>query len=299
MKESDFILIPEAQMDIADLTVFKAVIEHNSVSRAAESLHRVPSNVTARIKKLEQELNVELFLRTNNRLTVTSAGLRLLDYANQILHLHKSALAELTQGEPSGLLRLGSMESSAASRLPLILSAFHQHYHAVQIELLTMASMPLIDKVIDGELDVAMASDPPDDPRLNSVRCFDEELVLIMPSDWPDLNDLPASLTMVGYQKGCSYRHRLETWFKKHGHTCERVIEIPSHFTMIGCVIAGMGIGMVPRSLLALHQTDGLKVATVEPDIASAPTYLVSRKDNPSSAIHAFITCTGDIVATV
>ena len=286
-------------MDIADLTVFKAVIEHDSVSRAAESLHRVPSNVTARIKKLEQELNVGLFLRTNNRLTVTSAGLRLLDYANQILQLHKSAIAELTQTEPSGLLRLGSMESSAASRLPDILSAFHQHYHAVQVELITRASMPLIEKVIDGELDVVMAADPPDDPRLHCVACFDEELVLIMPADWPYIDELPTSLTMVGYQKGCSYRHRLETWLKKHGHTCEKVIEIPSHFTMIGCVIAGMGIGMVPRSLLTLHQTSGLKIATVDSDIANAPTYLVSRKDNPSSAIQAFISCSMEVAATV
>ena len=286
-------------MYIADLTVFKAVIEHASVSRAAESLHRVPSNVTARIKKLEQELNVELFLRTNNRLTVTSAGLRLLDYANQILHLHKSAIAELTQKEPSGLLRLGSMESSAASRLPNILSAFHQHYHAVQVELITRASMPLIEKVLDGELDVVMAADPPDDPRLHCVPCFDEELVLIMPADWPDINELPAKLTMVGYQKGCSYRHRLENWLKKHGHTCDKVIEIPSHFTMIGCVMAGMGMGMVPRSLLTLHQTSGLKVAAIESDIANAPTYLVSRKDNPSSAIQAFIACSREVAATV
>ena len=74
-------------MDISDLLVFKTVVEQNGVSRAAEVLHRVPSNVTARLKKLEAELNTDLFLRESNRLTVTSAGLRLLEYTDKILNL--------------------------------------------------------------------------------------------------------------------------------------------------------------------------------------------------------------------
>lgn len=279
-------------MDISDLLVFKAVVEHNGVTRAAEALHRVPSNVTARLKKLESELNVDLFLRENNRLSVTSAGLRLLDYANKILQLQKSAIAELTHAEPSGLLRLGSMESSAAARLPSILTRYHDAYPAVQIELMTAPSMPLIERVLDGELDVVMSSDPPDDPRLSCTYCFKEELVLIMPAAWGELDTLPESLTMVGYNKGCSYRDRLEKWLKRQERTCERIIEIPSYYTMISCVIAGMGIGMVPRSLLTLHQTEGLAFRTVDADIANAPTCLVSRKDNPSSAISAFVECT-------
>ncbi|TYL49341.1 LysR substrate-binding domain-containing protein [Marinomonas sp. IMCC 4694] len=276
-------------MEISDLIVFKAVVEHKGVTRAAVALNRVPSNVTARLKKLENELKIDLFLRENNRLSVTSAGLRLMDYTDKILQLQKSAIAELTHAEPAGLLRLGSMESCAASRLPGILAHYHKTYPSVQIELMTAASMPLINKVMDGELDVVMASDPPDDPRIIVTPCFDEELVLILPSAWQDMATLPKSLTMVGYSKGCSYRHRLETWLKRQGRVCEKVIEIPSHYTMIGCVIAGMGMGMVPRSLLSLHKTQGLVYRTVEEDIAHAPTYLISRKDNPSSAISAFV----------
>ena len=279
-------------MDISDLVVFKAVVEHKGVTRAAEALNRVPSNVTARIKKLESELKLDLFLRENNRLSVTSAGLRLMEYTDKILQLQKSAIAELTHTEPAGLLRLGSMESSAASRLPSLLTRYHSTFPAVQIELMTAASMPLINRVIDGELDIAMASDPPDDPRIHAVKCFDEELVLIMPAAWAAQDTLPESLTMVGYSKGCSYRHRLETWLKRQGRVCEKIIEIPSHYTMIGCVIAGMGIGMIPRSLLSLHKTEGLAFRTIEADIANAPTYLISRKDNPSSAISAFVECT-------
>ena len=147
-------------MDISDLLVFKTVVEQNGVSRAAEVLHRVPSNVTARLKKLEAELNTDLFLRESNRLTVTSAGLRLLEYTDKILNLQKQAIAELTDAEPAGLLRLGSMESSAAARLPGILARYHQHYAAVQLELTANASMPLVEKVLSGELDLVMASDP-------------------------------------------------------------------------------------------------------------------------------------------
>ncbi|BFM49961.1 LysR substrate-binding domain-containing protein [Marinomonas sp. THO17] len=276
-------------MEISDLIVFKAVVEHKGVTRAAEALHRVPSNITARIKKLEAELNIDLFIREHNRLVVTSAGLRLLEYTQQILQLQKNAIAELTQSEPSGLLRLGSMESSAASYLPSLLSKYHVRYPDVQVELMTAASEPLIDKVLKGELDLVMTSDPPNDARLLCSPFCEEELVLIMPQVWQDEQSLPSPLTMVSYNKGCSYRQRLETWLKRHDVRCERVIEIPSHYTMLACVVAGMGIGMVPKSLLSLHQTDGLANRQVDKDIAQATIYLVARKDNPASAISAFV----------
>ncbi|WCN08828.1 LysR substrate-binding domain-containing protein [Marinomonas mediterranea] len=276
-------------MDINDLSVFVAVIEQNGITPAAKHLHRVPSNITARIQKLEEELGQSLFFREKNRLKPNNAGLKLLGHAKQILKLQHHALQDLTDQEPSGLLRLGSMENNAASRLPYILSHFHKQYDRVEMELKTGASGQLVEMVLSGALDIAFVSDPPSDTRLEKAFCFDEELVMILPLEYAHL-PLPEKLTMVGYNRGCSYRARLENWFKHNSHICDRVIEIPSHYTMISCVIAGMGVGIVPKSVLALHHFKGEFIERkIESELAIATTYLVWRKDNVGGAINAFL----------
>lgn len=276
-------------MDISDLSIFVAVVEQGGISAAAKHLHRVPSNITARIQKLEDELGKSLFIREKNRLKVNSSGQKLLKHAKKILTLQQQAMSELTDQAPSGLLRLGSMENNAASRLPFVLSDFHRKFDKVELELKTSSSGQLANMIIAGELDIAFVSDPPDDIRLMKSFCFDEELVMILPLEYDGV-PLPEQVTMIGYNKGCSYRARLEQWLRKHNHECERVIEIPSHYTMISCVIAGMGIGIVPKSVLALHKFKGeFAQRYIEKELSCSPTYLIWRKDNGMSAINAFV----------
>lgn len=278
-------------MDLSDLQVFKAVVDAGGISRAANSLHRVPSNVTARIQKLEQELDIALFFREKNRLRITPAGTKLLHYAEQLLQLRQQALDELTSQEPGGLLRVGSMESTAAARLPGILVDFHQRYSRVDLELTTGASGPLVERVLKGELDVALAADPVRDNRLSSHPCFDEELVVVKPASLAETQGpatLPQPLTVVGFTQGCSYRNRIEQWLATEDRHADRMIEIPSHHTMLACVMAGMGIAMVPRSVLALHPSlDGIATETPSGDIARATTYLLWRSDNHLASIDA------------
>ncbi len=278
-------------MDISDLRVFKAVVDTGGISRAAEQLHRVPSNVTARIQKLEEELGLALFNRDRNRLHITPTGTRLLAYADQILQLRQQALDDLTNPEPSGPLRLGSMESTAASRLPAVLVDFHRHYGKVELELATGASGPLVDLVLQGRLDVALAADPAEDPRLEKMPCFDEQLVVVKPASLAHSRgpqQLPSPLIVVGFTQGCSYRHRIEQWLATGERRCDRMIEIPSHHTMLACVLAGMGIAMVPRSVLELHTSlTGLAVEDPGCAIAEATTHLVWRKDSSLPSIKA------------
>jgi DNA-binding transcriptional LysR family regulator len=79
-------------MDLSDLRIFSAVVRHGGVTRAAERLHRVQSNVTTRVRQLEDELNVRLFIREGKRLHLAPAGKVLLDYADRQLALAEEAL---------------------------------------------------------------------------------------------------------------------------------------------------------------------------------------------------------------
>src|SRR5882672_12635751 len=113
-------------MELADLTVFRTVVLAGGVTRAAERLHRVQSNVTTRVKKLEEELGVPLFVREGRRMQLSAPGKVLLGYAERILALVDEAREALVDGAPRGVLRLGAMESTAAVRLPAPLSQLHR-----------------------------------------------------------------------------------------------------------------------------------------------------------------------------
>lgn len=278
-------------LDLADLLVFKTVVEEGGITAAAKRLHRVPSNVTTRIKKLEENLGLVLFSRDRNRLQLTPSGQRLLEYAHQLLALRDRAMEELLSDAPSGPLNIGSMESSAAARLPDILVDFHRRFSQVQVELATGASGPLAQRVLQGSLDVAFIADPPGDDRLAAEPLFDEALVVTKPPSFdptPGPEALPTPLTVVGFTQGCSYRDRVEQWLIEAGRRPDRVIEIPSYHTMLSCVMAGMGIAMVPEAVLGLHPAyRGLIVERPRPAISEARTYLVWRKDSETPSIRA------------
>ncbi|MFO1212887.1 MAG: LysR family transcriptional regulator, partial [Paenacidovorax caeni] len=134
-------------MDLTALDIFRTVAAEGSVTRAAERLQRAQSNVTTRVRQLEAELGVALFLREGKRMALTPEGLVLLDYAQRLLALAEEARQALHPGEPAGRLRLGSMESTAASRLPAPLARLHGQWPDIALELCTGASQVLLDKL--------------------------------------------------------------------------------------------------------------------------------------------------------
>src|SRR3990167_8862218 len=168
-------------IDLGALEIFKAVVEQGGITRAATRLHRVQSNVTTRVKQLEDRLGTKLFVRQNRKLTLTPEGKLLLAYADQLLHLSSEAEAVLHGGTPRGTLRLGTLESTAATRLPPILSRYHLAYPEVRIDLVTGTESALTSKVLNYEIEAAFVADPFTTNNLDSQPAFSEELVLIAP----------------------------------------------------------------------------------------------------------------------
>ncbi|WP_233750675.1 LysR family transcriptional regulator, partial [Bordetella bronchiseptica] len=124
-------------MELAELEIFRAVARTESVTRAAHALARVQSNVTTRLRQLEDSLGVTLFLRENKRMTLTPDGRRLLAYAERLLALAEETRQAMRADTPAGRLRLGAMESAAASRLPQPLASLHAQWPDLAIDLHT------------------------------------------------------------------------------------------------------------------------------------------------------------------
>src|SRR5437879_7194768 len=140
-------------MDLSDLEIFRSVVHAGGVTRAAERLNRVQSNVTTRVRQLEADLGVQLFIREGKKLILSPEGKLLLDYADRLLDLAQEARDAVHDAKPRGLLRLGSMESTASVRLPVPMNEYLSRHPEVTLELRTGNTPGLSALVRDGKLD--------------------------------------------------------------------------------------------------------------------------------------------------
>lgn len=280
-------------MDLSDLRMFRAVAETGGVTKAAARLHRVPSNVTARIKKLESDLEVELFARAGKRMQLSPKGKVLLDYANRLLGLADEARQAMHDSTPRGVLRLGAMESTAAIRLPSLLGEFRATYPDISIQLATGAPRPLTNKVLEGSLDAALVAEPVSETALDRVLAFVERLVLIGPGDHAPIRS-PSDLregTLLAFEPDCPHRQRLEAWCARSQWAPRQIIEVGSYHAILGCCAAGMGVALIPAAVLDTYSERArLSVHPLSGDFKSVRIFLIWRKNLPQPKIEALAT---------
>ena len=108
-------------MEITSLRTLVAVVDEGGIRGASGRLNTVQSNITARIHKLEKELDAKLFRLVGRRLELTPAGELLYDYAEEILRLEHQATSAVLRSKGSYDLRIGTAETFAAVHLPLVL----------------------------------------------------------------------------------------------------------------------------------------------------------------------------------
>lgn len=277
-----------APLDLAALAIFRAVAAEGSVTRAAERLSRVQSNVTTRVRQLEADVGAALFLREGKRMALTAEGEVLLGYANRLLALAEEARQALQAGAPAGRLRLGAMESTAASRLPTPLARLHAQWPGVALELATGPTRTLLERLRAHALDAVFIAWPPGlpaDPALETLPVFTEELLLVLPAGHGPVagpQDVVPS-TLAVFEPGCTYRRIAQDWFAPQAEPL-RMLELGSYHAILACVAGGGCAGVVPRSVLELTPQAQLLVAQ---PLARTETLLAWRKGYRSAALDA------------
>jgi DNA-binding transcriptional LysR family regulator len=276
-------------MDLSDLLIFKTVAEEGGIVKAARRLHRVQSNVTTRIKQLEASVGAELFFRNKQRLYLSPQGQLLLTYANKLLGLAEEAKGAMSAGPPRGTLRLGALESTAASRLPAILSAFHTRYPEVSIELKTGTNDALVMAVIERQLDAAFIAQTPVHKELSSLSLFAEHLVLITALAHTHVAKAAdiAGESVIAFPQGCAYRRVTERWLGSQMLVSMRMLELSSYHAIVACVASGTGIAILPESVLATVQSAQVRRHKLPKVFANIVTPLVWRTGEQTPAVVA------------
>ena len=276
-------------VELKDLEIFQMVAQKGTITEAAKELNYVQSNITARIQKLETELNTPLFNRLRRGMVLTPEGKMLLDYSEKILSLANEMKKVMqSKSEPSGKLEIGSVET--VIKLPVILSAYSKKYKNVDLTLQTGVTEQLQEDVLNYRLDGAFISETKQHPELVYHDVFQEELVLI--SD-QSVNSLEEAIQepFLCFSEGCGYRARLTSWYHDQNLVMPKVMEFGTLETIIGSVTMGLGVTFVPKSaVLSLAERGLVRIHELPKKYSHIKTVFIRRKDvHLTSTLEKFI----------
>lgn len=266
-------------MELVALRTFQAVVEEGGILAASRKLNTVQSNVTGRIRKLEEELGAELFFRKGRGLELAPSGRVLLDYARRMLTLERQTASAVRQaGESVGELRIGSMETFAALHLPSALKAVRASHPRMEVRVFTNTTSTLTEKVLDHKLDCAFVAGPVIHPDLRFDELVIEELVQVHAAGTD-----PVLLPLILFREGCAYRTRAIAWQRKQGHAVSDAMEFGTLEGILGCIAVGLGWTLMPRRVVeqSAHAAD-LVIKTVPPEIAEVQTGMISLREGPA-----------------
>lgn len=283
-------------MDSTRLRVFAAVGQLGSITRAAEALNTVQSNVTMHIKSLETELGVSLLNRNRRGVTLTRAGERLMPYAMKAQALMQEARQAVAGKDlpVEGPLRIGTLETTAAIRLPQLVAQYGARFPKVDLSLLTGTTQSLCHEVLAYRLEGAFVAGPTLRPELLEERIFVEELVLVFSPKFRDLEALCRSgeeVKILVFRQGCSYRTKLERILESRGIRKIRLMEFGTLDGILGCAGAGLGVTMLPKALVQEAARSGeVAIHKLPAQESRVETVFIRRRDGfLSPALASFI----------
>jgi len=229
-------------MESHDLWIFKHVAELQSISKAAEKLDYVQPNVSQRIKGLEDELGVKLFIRNNRGVTLTEEGKVLLDYTNQILLLMDEAKSLVNPKKWKESLTIGASQTISAVKIPQLFSSFLSENKNINVKIRTNDQEKLQEMLTYGELDGVFINGTSNESQFETVYSYFEKLVLISPKN----NQYEKNpMLIVNSDKNCIYRKKTLALFNDN----PSIIEFDSLESILQAVHDGLGISILSEDV--------------------------------------------------
>jgi DNA-binding transcriptional LysR family regulator len=281
-------------MNTNDLNLFEAVAHHGSFTKAAEAMFTVQSNVTARIKNLEEEFGVPLFNRTNRKVELTAAGETLMRYSKQLNHLIDEAKRSIGKNEViKGQIKIGTLETMMAIKGPELVNELALKFPYIDLEFKSAMRSTLISDVMNYRLDAAFVPAPLDIPELEQFKVKDEEIVAVVPADCKNLDELlkRSPLKAIVFDQGCVFRARLDSWLVSKGVSQYHKTVMNSIEGVVNFIESGIGFSFLPYDIISnFYGNRKIKTFPIPKELSMMRTLLVFRKDvPPSPALKAFI----------
>lgn len=187
-------------MNLRDLKYLVALADHKHFGRAAEASHASQPTLSTQIRKLEEELDVQVFERQPRGVLLTRAGTEIVERARQVL-LQVDAIREIARSarDPqAGSLRLGMFPTLGPYLLPHAVPALHRRYPRLELLLVEEKTEGLLAQLERGELDAAVLALPAGDDTLATELLFEEPFLLALPRE--RAGEFPARIRLKDLQ---------------------------------------------------------------------------------------------------
>lgn len=241
-------------MDIRMIKTFQTVVKMGSFQKAAELLKYSQPTVTVHVKKLEEELEVELLVRGKS-MKLTEAGRLFYERSESLLReydfLHNS-MVDFRQGD-AGLIRIGGSEPWISQFMPSLLPAFVAHYPKVQISVINGNSRKLSEMLLNDQVDFAVCTEPEPSPDIDFERLLLEPMAVLLPDNHPLVQEPIITVESLSEEKflktmgSCPIRVKVESIIasrmNRHSHES---IEVSNITALKYYVQAQLGIALAP-----------------------------------------------------
>jgi DNA-binding transcriptional LysR family regulator len=249
-------------VELYQLRSFVVVAELGHLTRAADQLHISQPALSAQIKALEDELDLELFERKPSGMVLTAAGRQLVPHAQELL-FNAQALrdqARSIKGQVGGVARLGTLSDPQFIRVGELLSIAVERYPLIEIELHHEVSGEAFEKVRNGALDASFYYGDLSHAGVAAKKLRDVAYRIVAPASWRRRIkhagwDAIAAEPWVMTPPISTHHQLASTLFREHGIEPTKVVEADDEFVVGSLVISGVGMALM-REDLALEKVE-------------------------------------------
>lgn len=244
-------------MTFTQLETFYAVVEWRSFSMAAKKLYLTQPTISAHINSLEEELNTKLIIRTTKKITITKKGFLFYEYANSILNLRQKAYDEFNSSNEN-IIHLGASTIPSSYILPKALSDYRNKFSNISFNVWQSDSFAVIDKIIDGSLDIGLVGTSAINENCISEPFFKDEIVIATPANdyYKKLKKQNISIEtllkepIIMRENGSGTKKESEKFIEKLNidiNSLNVVVRMNDQDSILKTIINGMGISILSR----------------------------------------------------
>ena len=278
--------------------VFLEVAKQGNISAAAQNLFISQSAVSQSVKQLEEQLQVRLFSRSTRGVSLTSEGKLLLEYVSHALGLLQSGEEKIAASRQllTGELIIGASDTVTKTYLLSRLEAFHKDYPDIRIRILNGTTSMVLDYLHAGQVDIAFASEAPDETVYSVRHCVDTHTIFVAAPDYLEFDKVYtmeeiAALPLILLERKASSRVYVERYFQEHGVQIHPEIELGSHNLLISRARIGLGVACVTEEFSLSGLSRGV-IVPLKTDFEIPPravTMCTLQGVTPTSAANRFM----------
>lgn len=284
--------------ELRHLRYFVAVAEELHFGRAALRLGMAQPPLSQQIRRLEERLGVDLFLRDRRHVALTGPGEILLAEARDLLQ-HADRVEEAvrrTAAGTSGTIHMGFVGSAVHEVLPTLLRRFRERYPDAAVVPAELSTTEQIAALENGAIDAGLVRLPVEPADIATLRLVEETLVIALPDFHPMSGRRRLPLSALADEPFVLWGRRLNPLFhdevisacRAAGFTPNIVQEAGEMPTIVSMVAAGLGVSLVPESMERVR-TDGISYLQVQGGAVRIALALAWRRDEPAPLVRNFV----------